>query len=484
MSFVLMPLILLVVGMGLLLIGDLVRPSPGRSYTLALTTTCLALITQALAITLGEMSVWDPIEQALKFDTLGQGFSLLALLLSFLAIGISKDSFREENEHSGEYYTLLLAATLGGVLVAHARELLTFFVAFELLSIPLYVLAGFKRYHRKSSEAGLKYFLSGALSSALFLFGASWIIGASGSTQFSAIADGVTQGHGQPIVLGVLLVLVAFGFKMSLAPFHMWAPDTYEGAPIPVAAFISTVPKVAMVAVTVRLMLSLTSVLNHDMMVVIGALSILSILIGNLVALNQVELTRMAAFSGIAQMGYVFIGVAGLAGLDGAGRYDLSQEALGSLFFYLAVYTVTNMAFWLILLTVAKLRGGTTLTHFEGLSKQNPFLAFALMITLFSLAGVPPLAGFVGKVYLFRSAFYTLPLMALVGMLGSVTSLYYYFNILRRCYFSEPPTDEPLEVLGSTKVLLALLLSVPALGGLIPYLAQISFVLAERMLLQ
>ncbi|MFA5507909.1 MAG: NADH-quinone oxidoreductase subunit N [Vulcanimicrobiota bacterium] len=484
MSLALIPLFLLVCGLILVIATDVAKPSTQRSYLLSLLTLTLSFLAQVFTLVFPAESVWAPIDRVLEFDPLSQGFSCLALFLAFLTVGMSKDSFEEASSKAGEYYSLVLTATLGGVLVAHAEELLTFFLAFELLSIPLYALAGFRRYHRKSAEAGLKYFLSGALSSAIFLFGASWVFGACGSTHYNTLISGFEQGHGQPMILALLMILSAFAFKMSVAPFHMWAPDTYEGSPIPVAAFISTVPKVAMIAATLRLLLEVTEVLGNELMVVLAALSILSVVMGNLVALTQTELTRMAAYSGVAQIGYLLIGVASVISLDGQARYDLAQGALGSLYLYLLVYTVTNFAFWIILLLVSHQRKSTRLEAFDGLAQTSPFLAFALMITLFSLAGVPPLAGFVGKLFLFRAAFYAQPLMAFFGVLGSVTSLYYYFNILRRCYFLKPQDEqETFEVSAPTKGLLVALLLLTSLGGVFPWLTEICFWLAERMIL-
>lgn len=484
MSLALLPFLILLLGILAVVVVDLIKVSANRSYFISLLTVTLGFLAQAWTMSYGFTPVWKPIERVLEFDPTSQGFSCLALFLAFLAVGLSKDSFDEAVAKAGEYYSLLLTATLGAVLVAHSEELLTFFLAFEMLSIPLYILAGFRRYHRRSAEAGLKYFLSGALSSAVFLFGASWVYGAAGSTHFDQLVSAFEQGHGQPAVLGVLMIIAAFGFKMSAAPFHMWAPDTYEGAPIPVAAFLSTVPKVAMIGVSLRLFLELTDVLSNELMVVFAALSILSVVMGNLVALTQRELTRLAAYSGVAQIGYLLIGLSAVVGLEGAGRFKLAQEALGSLFFYLLVYTITNFVFWMILLIVSHHRQSTKLSAFDGLSQTSPFLAFALMITLFSLAGVPPLAGFVGKLYLFRAAFYAQPLMAFFGVLGSVISLYYYFNILRRCYFLHPQSkDEPIVLGGHTKGLMIVLLALTTLGGLMPWLTRTCFELAERMLL-
>lgn len=484
MSLALIPFLILVLGIVGVIVFDLIRVSSQRSYSISLLTVTLALLAQGSTLSFGFAPIWQPIERVLEFDPTSQAFSCLTLFLAFLAIGLSKDSFDEAISKAGEYYALLLTATLGAVLVAHSEELLTFFLAFEMLSIPLYILAGFRRYHRKSAEAGLKYFLSGALSSAVFLFGASWLYGAAGSTHFDKLVGAFEQGHSQPAVLGVLMVIAAFAFKMSVAPFHMWAPDTYEGSPIPVAAFLSTVPKVAMIGVSLRLFMELTDYLANELMVVFAALSILSVVMGNLVALTQSELTRLAAYSGVAQMGYLLIGLSAVVGLDGAGRFKLAQEALGSMFFYLLVYTITNFVFWTILLIVSRHRQSTELTAFDGLSQTSPFLAFALMITVFSLAGVPPLAGFVGKLYLFRAAFYAQPLMAFFGVVGSVISLYYYFNILRRCYFLHPQAkEEPIVLTFHTQGLMVVLLALTTLGGLMPWLTRACFELAERMLL-
>lgn len=481
MSVALLCPLILVLGMGAVIVSDLISPSAQRSYRLALLTLALSFVGAMVALTRPAGPTWKFFDPVLSFDTLSIVFSGLAVFLAFLAVGISWGSFQEESQSAGEYYTLMLAATLGAVLVTHAKELLTFFIAFELLSIPLYMLAGFRRYHRKSAEAGLKYFLSGALSTAIFLFGASWIYGATGSTSYSSLARGM-EAHSQPLALGLLMVLAAFAFKMSAAPFHMWAPDTYEGAPIPVAAFLSSVPKAVMFAATLRLLGSL-GVMHVELMMALSALAVLSIAIGNLVALTQRELTRLAAYSGVAQIGYLLIGLSCVVlGLD-SDKIGIAVDSLGALLFYLLVYTVTNLAFWLILLTVSRARGSTQIDAFDGLAQSSPPLAFALLVCLMSLAGAPPLAGFVGKLYLFRAALYAQPLMAVIGVIGSVLSLVYYFGILRRCYFLEPPAEaRPINLTWTTRGLLAALLALTLLGGLVPTVAETCLQVAERML--
>ncbi len=478
-----MPLLLLCLGLLAIIVADIHSSSPLRSYRIAISTAAAACLASLAAAVQPVVPSWEPLYRVLALDPMGHVFSALVLGLALLAMGVSQNSFKEEQQSSGEYYTMLLSATLGGVLVTHAQELLLFFIAFELLSIPLYIAVSFRRYHRASAEAGLKYFLSGAVSAAFFLFGASWIFGATGSTLYSSFPLALTQGHVQPMFLGILMVLAAFGFKLAAAPFHMWAPDTYQGAPIPVAAFLSTVPKAAMFGALARLLLASSDLFDFELIVALAALSVLSVILGNLVAITQQEITRLLAYSGVAQVGYLLMGVCALGSGWSSKQLDLTQEALGALLFYLLVYTVTNMALWVVILLVSELRQSSNLDAFNGLSKSSPLLAFALLIGTLSLAGVPPLAGFVGKVYLFRVAFYSQPVLAVIGVLGSVLSLYYYFNLLRRCYFLEPETqDEGIELAWSYKGLLVLLLTLSAFGGLIPTVAQGGLNFAERIL--
>lgn len=491
MAAALAPIIILVLGLAAVVVADLFAPSPQRSYRFSLVTIALSFMASVFAMMQTRPKIdaetapsfLVSIDQVLAFDSISSCFSALSLFLAFLAVGMSWQSFEEEQRSSGEYYSLLLTATLGAVLVAHCEELLTFFISFELLSIPLYMVVGYRRYDRRSAEAGLKYFLSGALSSALFLFGASWVFGAAGTTRYEFLRIGFLEHHLQPMLFGLMMILAAFAFKISSAPFHMWAPDTYQGAPIPVAAFLSAVPKAAMVGASLRLFLAVSEVLELELLVLISGLSVLSVLIGNLVALTQRDLTRLAAYSGVAQIGYILIGLATVLGAYGSHQFELASWALGAMLFYLLVYTVTNMAFWLILLTVSRQRKSTELDAFNGLSTSSPFLAFALLVCVFSLAGVPPLAGFVGKLYLFRAAFYLQPIMAIIGVLGSVISLYYYFNILRRCYFLKPGANvEPISLAPSLTGLLTVLLLLTLVGGLFPQFAEAGLGVADMML--
>lgn len=409
-----------------------------------------------------------PYAAVVSSDALTAFLKALVCGLALLATAISLESFEEEQRHAGEYYTLILFSTLGGLVVVGAEEFLTFFVAFELMSIPLYTLVAFRRYSSASAEAGLKYFLTGAASSAILLFGISWIFGATGTTRFQFLTLRLNEANLSPFLVGVVMVLAALAFKISAAPFHMWSPDVYQGAPIPVAALLSTMPKAAMMGFAIRLFaLNLEGNVagvhfREDWIMLVTALSLLSILIGNLVAITQSNVKRLLAFSGVAQIGYILIGLAA-----GMGEKDASV-ALGSVLFYLVVYTVTNLMVWTIVLLVTRDSNSEEVRDFAGLAHRNPFLAFMLFLGLLSLAGVPPLAGFIGKIYLFRAALSVAPMLVVAGILGSVVSLYYYFGILRNVYFQGPVKEEPLELDTATRWFIGICSGALILGALWP----------------
>ncbi len=480
-EFALLPVWALFFGLVAIVVGDLVKPAPARSYRLAVLACGVSTAGSIIAALQPTPEVYPPLARVLALDPMGHVFAGLATGLALLAVGIAQDSFREEQTSSGEFYTLLLAATLGAVLVAHTQDILLLFIAFEMLSIPLYMVAGFRRYKRASAEAGLKYFLSGAVASAFFLFGASWIFGATGSTAYADIPSALLL-HAQPLLFALLMILAAFAFKLSAAPFHMWAPDTYQGAPVPVATFISTVPKAAMVGATLRLLFVAAPPFALEITIVLSALAVLSIIIGNAVALTQTDLPRLLAYSGVAQIGYLLIGLSVLTSTMYSADYSLAVEALGAVIFYLLVYTVTNVALWTVVLMVSKSKGSTEFSAFDGLSQTSPGMALALLFGTLSLAGLPPLAGFVGKVALFRVALTVQPLLAILGVLGSVVSLYYYFQILKRCYINPPSENaHPVLLSPSYRALLTIMLALSVVGGLYPGVANAALSLSERI---
>jgi NADH-quinone oxidoreductase subunit N len=326
----------------------------------------------------------------------------------------------------GEYYALLAVTTLGMVLMASSADLIMLYLAIETTSIPLYILAGFMKTDDKSTEAGMKYFLFGAMASAVMLYGFSLLFGFTGETNIYQL---VTQFHNDalsPWFLGgaAILVLVGFGFKVSAVPFHFWAPDVYEGAPTPITAYISTASKAAGFAVLVRVMLAVFPAIAGYWSSIVASMAVASMTVGNLIALAQTNIKRLLAYSSIAHAGYALIGLVAL-----------SSFGVASVVFYLVAYVVTNLAAFAIVVLFARSAGSEEIEDYAGLSRRSPGLAFALLIAFLSLAGMPPLAGFVAKVYVFAAAVEShLIWLAFIGVLNAIIGLYYYLTVLKVVY--------------------------------------------------
>ncbi|MBI3929726.1 MAG: NADH-quinone oxidoreductase subunit N [Armatimonadetes bacterium] len=422
--------------------------------------------------------------RAMVFDELAMLFKFLTIVLTLLTVWLSEGSFAEESRHPGEYYSMLLFVALGCLVAVSAVEFLTFFVAFELLSLPLYMLAAFRRWRPDSAEAGFKYFLNGALSSALMLYGISWIYGALGTTVFSEFNARLPHSElPYGLLVGFLLVMSALAFKISAAPFHMWAPDVYEGAPTPVVAYLSSVPKAAMVAVLLRIFwvnldLSETPLaFGTDWFMLFSLMAVLSMTLGNLVALPQTNVKRLMAYSGIAHMGYTLLGLA-VCTQAGAGALGAAAAI-----YYTVIYTVANLGAWGVIIVYSRDVRSETVSSLGGMASRNPFLALVLMVSFLSLAGAPPLAGFVGKLYLFRAVYQAgLMWLVLYAILNSVISLYYYFRVLRSAYFAEPRSEEPVQVplLANASLVICLLGTV--LLGIWPGLARMCLEIAKQLL--
>lgn len=385
--------------------------------------------TAELPLHIGRVLIVTQLTSTLKF---------IVLLLSTLAVVFSYKSFEETERHAGEYYALILFSTLGGLLCISSQDLALFFISFELLSLPLYMLCGFRRYNSASAEAGLKYFVNGALSSALMLYGISWIYGSLGSTHLPTIIANYQAMEGAPqgFLLGCLLLLSGLAFKVAVAPFHSWAPDVYTGAPPAVSTFLASAPKVAMVGFIIRLFwqhLDAPGAFNLpvDWVFLFAVLSTGSMFVGNLSALPQTDVRKIFAYSGIAQIGYIFLGLA-------ACNNPHREQSLAAVIFYTAVYGISNLGAWAVLAVLARHQERFDLDSLRGLHRRNPALAACLALCLMSLAGVPPLSGFMGKFYLFRAIYDSgLPFLVVLGILNSVISLFYYFKVLRAAYFVE-----------------------------------------------
>ena len=358
-------------------------------------------------------------------------FNIVIGYATGLVILFSMDYIRREGQEAGEFYILVLLSSLGMMLMASAGDLIIVFLGLETMSIALYVLTGFFRHRLEAGEASLKYFLMGAFASAFFLYGIALIFGATGSTNLDRIANAVAAGAGRDpmLAIGFGLLLVGFGFKISAVPFHMWAPDAYEGAPTSITAFIATGSKAAAFASLLRVLLTALRGAPLDWPMLMWGMAAITMTVGNVVALAQQNLKRMLAYSSIAHVGYMLVGVVAGGSLGN-----------GAVLFYLLVYTFTTAgAFGAILLLERNGREAVQLADYGGLATRHPVLAVALSIFLLSLIGIPPTAGFVGKFYLFGAAVKSgYVWLAVIGVLNSAVAAYYYLRLIVFMYMREP----------------------------------------------
>ncbi len=372
----------------------------------------------------------------LRYDAQGYVFRMIflvaAAIVALLTIG--------ENDVCvhGEFYVLLLVSVFGMSLMAASADLVMLFLAIETTSIPLYVLAGFMIKEKKSVEAGIKYLLFGAMTSAVMLYGFSLLYGFTGTTQIYKLAELLTANQVAlaPVAAAIVLVLVGFGFKISAVPFHFWAPDVYEGAPTLVAGFLSTASKAAGFAVLLRILqVALPPDASGVWVGLIAAMSIASMVLGNYLALAQKNLKRLLAYSSIAQAGYILIGLAANSDFGTSGAI-----------YYLMGYLVTNLAAFGVISMVERVTGSSDISTFTGLHRRSPALALLMLAALLSLGGVPPFAGFFGKLLVFGAAIESgMWWLAVIGVLMSVVALYYYLMVLKAIY--QHPTDTSTPVM-------------------------------------
>ena len=360
----------------------------------------------------------------LRFDWYGFFFKMLFLFGAAVTSLFMMD--HEKVGRRGEAYLLLMATTLGMCLMASSADLVMLYLAIETTSIPLYVLAGFMLSDDRSTEAGFKYLLFGALTSAIMLYGFSLLFGFTGTTNLYELAGMLAAGHiSLWMILGVIfLLVVGLGFKISAVPFHFWAPDVYQGAPTPIAGFLSTASKAAGFAVILRLFVAaFPDAASWTTM--LAVLSAVTMTLGNLLALAQSNIKRLLAYSSIAHAGYALIGVVAFSTLGTA-----------SVVFYLAAYILTNLAAFGIVMAFSRIAGSDEIKDYAGLSRRSPGLGIAILEAFLSLAGMPPFGGFVAKVFVFAAAIQNPALiwLAVVGILNSIVGLYYYLNVLKYVY--------------------------------------------------
>ncbi len=400
-------------------------------------------------------------------DALGAFFKLLFLVGAILTVLISIRYLDIERMQSGEYYALIMIATAAMMFMATALSLLMIYVALETMSLSIYILVGYLKENRKSNEAAFKYFVLGSFSSAVFLYGASLVYGTTGSIALDAIGKAAVPGAPgiELTVLGLILMTVALGFKVAAVPFHMYIPDAYEGAPTAVTAFISTTAKAAAFAVALRIFLVGFPALFEYWAPLVALMAAASMTLGNVAAVLQDNMKRLLAYSSIAHAGYILMGLL-VAGMEGeTGSFGLKAVAV-----YLVVYTFMNIgAFGLVIMLRRESLVGDLVVDFSGLAKRAPLAAFTMLILLLSLAGIPPLAGFVGKWYLFGAAIRgDYVWLAVLAVINSAISLYYYMRVVVCMYVREPLSDAPYATSPALGFALAIAAAATVLLGVLP----------------
>jgi NADH-quinone oxidoreductase subunit N len=419
------------------LIADLVMPaSSSRQSLLSLALAGIGATMIAATTLYGRNSFG--FGGMLVVDNMAVFFKLLFLLAAALVL-LASETFTERiGEYTAEFYSLILFCTVGLMLMASTNELMSIYLSLEISSLSLAFLTTWAKRELRSSEAGLKFFVLSAISSAVLLFGMALLYGITGRTDLRAISQVLTQNASPAALLAMSMLVAGFGFKIAAVPFQFWTPDVYEGAPTPITAYLSTASKAAGLAVIIRIFdIALGSGAIQGIWIdLFVALSIITMTVGNLAALLQGNLKRMLAYSSIAHVGYM------LMGLAAATTFGIS-----SVLFYLLVYAFTNIGAFAVVIVMSRYVEGEDLDQYAGLARRAPVLSAILAICLLSLAGLPPLAGFFSKLYLFWAAAERgLYVTVVLGVINSAISLYYYARVIRAMYTAEPTTDRPISV--------------------------------------
>jgi NADH-quinone oxidoreductase subunit N len=442
---------LLLLAVAVLFYDKALKPSARRSLGLLTAWGTLGILLFTLALwlffdipSLEPESHWGGM---IRSDMMTLVFRFMFLVAVMLTSLISLDM---KDVQRGEYYALLLTATIGFSLMAASGDLIMLFIALETASLSLYVLAAFTKRVYRSNEAGMKYFIYGAFASAVMLYGLSLLYGLTQETGLAEVAQAVLRQPQVPVLLAASLVIVGFGFKISAVPFHFWTPDVYEGAPTPVTGLVSTASKAAGFAVFLRVVdigVFGAPDPSSDWWAMLVAMCIVTMTLGNFLALHQTNIKRLLAYSSIAQAGYAMIGLV-----------TLTQDGSGATIFYLLYYVITNIAAFAVIILVSNLTHSDEVEDLSGLSRRSPMLALAMLLALLSLAGIPPAAGFFGKFFIFRAAIDVgLWWLALIGILNAFVALYYYLSVVKYMYLYRSDDDDvKIPVSRASKVVLGL----------------------------
>ena len=420
-------IVLAVLSLALLMAGVFRKGDTANAVTLG---AVLALALAALLVIWGGPGREEAFAGAFVVDTFARVMKVLALFGSAVTIVLSVNFMKREKMSRFEYPILILLATVGMMMMISANNLIALYVGLELQSLALYVVAAINRDSAKSSEAGLKYFVLGALSSGMLLYGASLVYGFTGTTAFPLIAATLAaSGSSLGLIFGLVFIIAGLAFKVSAVPFHMWTPDVYEGAPTPVTAFFASAPKIAAMALFIRVMVSPFAHVVPDWQQILVFVSIASMALGAFAAIGQNNIKRLLAYSSIGNMGYALVGLA-----------SGSQEGVRGVVVYVMIYLIMTLGVFACV--IAMRRKGTQveeIADLSGLARNNKALAFVLAMLMFSLAGIPPLAGFFGKYFVFLAAVKAgLFTLAVIGVVTSVVGAYYYLRIVKIMYFDEP----------------------------------------------
>jgi NADH-quinone oxidoreductase subunit N len=394
----------------------------------------------------------------MRYDDFAVAFSTVLIGVSILWF-VMADGFFKEESNMTDYFSLVIFSLAGAVIMVSYSNMAMLFLGIEILSIPMYVLAGSKKDDVLSNEAGFKYLIMGAFATGFLLFGIALIYGATASFDIVEIAQVVSTGAASAIFyVGLLLMLVGLSFKVSAVPFHFWAPDVYQGAPTPVTAYMATIVKTAAFAAFLRLFYTCFQGSAGTWTSIVVVMASLTLLVGNITAVLQTSTKRMLAYSSIAHAGYMLLGLVALNGY--------SQS---SILMYTLAYSVGSITSFGVLGYVAKARGGDSIDSFNGLAKTNPFLAFVMTVALLSLAGIPPTAGFFAKYYIFTAAFQAgHAWLVLVAILASLIGVYYYFKIIIAMYFKHNNNESAIELSFNHKLLFVITVLITIALGLMP----------------